>query len=62
MVELNSVKATDIYNAGWDEGREALWNEAVCSVCGDSHDRGESAMCEDGQVVAFREWVEAHRD
>lgn len=42
---------------GYDEGQEAIWDEPVCSICGRNHDRDESAMCKDGVVVSFRQWV-----
>ena len=46
---------------GYDEGVEDVWNENVCSTCGENHDRDASAMCETGEVVSFREWADATR-
>jgi hypothetical protein len=59
--DLNSGGHMDAYAAGWDEGQEAIWNEPVCSRCGDNHDRDESAMCDGAMVISFREWVREHR-
>jgi hypothetical protein len=50
-----------LFDEAWDGAQRAIWGETVCSACGENHDRDESAMCEDGEVVTFREWVEAKR-
>jgi hypothetical protein len=49
------------YGEGYDQARDDVWDAPVCSVCGEDHDADESAMCEGGEVVSFREWVEAAR-
>jgi hypothetical protein len=51
----------EAYAVGWDEGQSDIWDEPVCSSCGRNHDRDESAMCEGGEVVSFREWVDSRR-
>ena len=45
------------YDQGWDDAFEDIWEANVCSSCGENHDASESAMCEDGEVVSFREWT-----
>jgi hypothetical protein len=41
---------------GYDEAQADIFDAPVCSTCGMNHDRDESAMCETGEVVTFREW------
>ena len=43
----------------FDDGREAVLGEVVCSVCGWNHDRDESAACEGCEAVRFDEWVKS---
>jgi hypothetical protein len=45
--------------AEWfDKGVESVWDEVVCSVCGQNHDRDESAACDGCEAITFQEWVE----
>jgi hypothetical protein len=46
------------HGEGYDQAHDDVWEAPVCSVCGADHDADESAMCEGGEVVSFREWVE----
>lgn len=50
-----------VYDQGWDEGQAAIMEAPVCSACGANHDADESSMCDDGEVVSFKEWVDAQR-
>lgn len=48
-----------LHAQGYDEGQNDVWSSLVCSVCGQNHDRDESAMCDDGEVVSLGEFVQS---
>jgi hypothetical protein len=41
----------------FDAGRDAVLGEIVCSVCGENHDRDESAACDGCEAITFEEWT-----
>jgi hypothetical protein len=46
----------------FDAGRAAVLYEIVCSVCGENHDRDESAACDGCEAITFVEWTHRVRE